>query len=126
MVIAQRVFLVAGIYGLLVLGLSLGLEQQIALNDPPPITHPEFFYGFIAVGLAWQVAFLVIATDPVRYRPLMIPAMLEKAGFLIACIILYCMSRINIGTMVMSLIDGMFLCLFIWAFMRTPPWNQKS
>ena len=35
-------------------------EGQIAQNDPPPITHPEFFYGFIGITLAWQFVFLAI------------------------------------------------------------------
>jgi len=51
----------------------------IGRNDPPPITHPGFFYGFVGIGLAWQVAFIIIATDPVRFRPLMIPCILEKS-----------------------------------------------
>ena len=86
---AKIVFLVAGIYGLLVLLPQFFLEGKIGRDTPPPITHPEFFYGFICVAVAWQVLFLVLSTDPVRYRPMMIPAMLEKIGFPIAVVILY-------------------------------------
>jgi len=50
----------------------------IGRQDPPAITHPGFYYGFVSVGLAWQVAFLVIARDPVRFRLMMIPAALEN------------------------------------------------
>lgn len=50
------------------------LEDRIGRDLPPPITHPEYFYDSIGVTIAWQVAFLVIARDPVRYRVLMIPA----------------------------------------------------
>jgi hypothetical protein len=46
---------------------------MISRNDPPAITHPGFYYGFVSVGLAWQVAFFVIARDPVRFRLMMIP-----------------------------------------------------
>lgn len=42
------------------------------------ITRPGFYYGFVGLGLAWQIAFLVIAQDPVKYRLMMIPSMVEK------------------------------------------------
>ena len=81
---AQRVFLVAGIYGLLLMPLMYFQERQFGRDYPPLITHPEFYYGFVGVVLAWQIAFLVIAYDPRRFRPLMIPAMLEKFLFVLA------------------------------------------
>ena len=62
------------------------LEGRIGRDTPPPITHPEFFYGFLGVAVAWQAAFLVIARDPVRFRPLMVPAVLEKAAFALAIV----------------------------------------
>jgi hypothetical protein len=53
----------------------------IGRQDPPPITHPAFYYGFVGVGLAWQVAFLIIATNPTRFRPLMVAGMIEKFSY---------------------------------------------
>src|SRR4051812_47452285 len=81
MVFARRVFLIAGIYGLIALLPIYLLESRIGRDQPPAITHPEFFYGFVGVGVSWQVAFLIISPDPARFRPLMIPAGLEKASF---------------------------------------------
>ena len=81
MIFARRVFLIAGIYGLLVLLPLYFLEARIGRDQPPAITHPEYFYGFLGVAVSWQVAFLVISRDPVRFRPLMVPAVLEKATF---------------------------------------------
>jgi hypothetical protein len=52
----------------------------IGQKDPPPITHPGLFYGFVGVALVWQVVFIIVATDRVRYRPLMIPSILEKVS----------------------------------------------
>jgi hypothetical protein len=40
---ARGVFLVAGIYGLLVLTPIYFLEARIGRETPPPITHPEYF-----------------------------------------------------------------------------------
>jgi hypothetical protein len=68
---AKIVFRIAGIWGLLVIPPLYFMFDLIGRNDPPPITHPGFFYGFVGLALSWQIAFLVIATDPVRFRPLM-------------------------------------------------------
>ena len=68
----------AGVYGLIVMAPNYFLERQISQNDPPPITHPEYFYGFVGVALAWQVAFLLISREPVRLRPLMLPPCWRK------------------------------------------------
>jgi hypothetical protein len=92
---ATIVFWVAGIWGLLVLTPLYFMFDLIGRNDPPPITHPGFFYGFVGVGLAWQVAFIIIATDPVRFRPLMIPSILEKASFGAAVIVLVLQGRMH-------------------------------
>lgn len=86
---AKIVFLVAGIYGLLVMLPQYFFEGKMRRDSPPPITHPEFYYGFIGVTVAWQILFLVISRNPARYSAMMIPAILEKAGFLIAIIILF-------------------------------------
>ena len=75
---AKRVFFGAGVYGILVLLPMYFLEDRIGRAFPPPTAHPEQYYGFVGVALAWQLAFLVIARDPLRYRPLMLAATAEK------------------------------------------------
>ncbi len=49
---ARIVFLVAGIWGVLVIAPLYFLFDLIGQNDPPAITHPGFFYGFVGLGLA--------------------------------------------------------------------------
>jgi hypothetical protein len=56
-------------------------------NDPPPYT-PGLVYGFAGRALAWRIAFFVIRSDPARYRPLMIPSMVEKFSYSVAVTIL--------------------------------------
>ena len=51
-----RLFWFAGIYGLLVLAPQYLMERHIGIDFPPEITHPEYFYGFVGVTLAWQVS----------------------------------------------------------------------
>jgi hypothetical protein len=113
------VFLVAGIYGLIVLVPQFFLEQKIGVDTPPPITHPEFFYGFICVAVAWQILFLILSRDPVRFRPMMIPAMLEKIGFPIAVLVLYLQGRVSPTIFIPAALDLILLVLFIAAYRQT-------
>lgn len=88
------VFLAAGIYGLIVLVPGFFGEKMLAERMPPAITHPEFYYGFFGVAVAWQVAFLIIAGDPQRFRPVIPAAILEKLTYCAACAVLFAMGRV--------------------------------
>jgi hypothetical protein len=118
---AKIVFWVAGIWGFLVLTPLYFMFDLISRNDPPPITHPGFFYGFVGLGLAWQVAFIVIATDPVRFRPLMIPCILEKVSWSAAVIILVLQGRMHKSDHVFVGTDLLLGLLFLIAYFKTPP-----
>lgn len=117
---AKTVFLVAGIYGLIVLVPQFFLERKIGVDTPPPITHAEFFYGFVCVAVAWQVLFLILSRDPIRYRPMMVPAMLEKIGFPIAVLVLYLQGRVAPTIFIPASLDLVLLLLFIAAYRKTP------
>ena len=116
---ARRLFLVSGIYGLLVLVPQYFLEEKNGRDYPPAITHPEYYYGFIGVAVAWQVLFLMIARDPVRYRSMMIPAVLEKASFGIAVVVLFLFNRVSSLTLGFGIVDLILGALFIVAYART-------
>lgn len=116
---AKIVYTVAGIYGLIVLLPQYFLEAKTGRDYPPPVTHPEYFYGFVGVGLAWQILFLILARDPLRYRPLMIPAILEKASFGIAAILLFMMSRLAVPILGAAVIDLIFGALFAISYAKT-------
>jgi hypothetical protein len=115
---ARWVFRIAGIYGLAVLAPQYFLEERLGRDYPPPVTHPEHFYGFLGVAISWQVAFLLIARDPVRYRPLMIPAVLEKTTFGIAVLVLFARQRLAGMLLVFGIIDLAWGLLFLAAFRR--------
>ena len=119
MTFARRVYLWAGIWALLVIVPGFFNEPAIARTQPPPITHPEYFYGFYTTALAFQVLFLLISRDPVRYRPLMPVCMLEKFGFVLACTILLALGRIPRLIVVFSVVDFIFGLFFVAAFMKT-------
>jgi len=118
---AKIVFWVAGIWGLSVLTPLYFMFGLIGRNDPPPITHPGFFYGFVGVALSWQVAFIFIATDPVRYRPLMIPSLLEKVTYGTAVVTLVLQGRMHRADLVFAGADLLLGVLFVVAFFKTPP-----
>lgn len=116
---ARTVFNVAGIYGVVVLVPQYFMEARIGRDFPPPITHPEHFYGFIGVALAWQVLFFAIAREPVRLRPAMLPAILEKLAFGIAAIVLFAQGRIAPPLLGAGLIDLLLAALFLAAWRKT-------
>lgn len=116
---ARYVFLIAGIYGVLVIAPQYFLEAKTGIDFPPAITHPEHYYGFIGVALAWQVLFLILSKDPVRYRLMMIPSVLEKFTFAVAVIALYLQHRVSPILLGFAIIDLIFGALFIAAFLRT-------
>jgi hypothetical protein len=107
-------------YGVIALAPLYFLEGLISSQAPPAVTHPEFYYGFIGVGLAWQFAFLIIAQDPVRYRAIMIPSILEKLGFGGACVVLFATQRLAASTFVCGIVDLIFAALFAYAYAITP------
>lgn len=114
---SRLLFLLAGWYGLVVLGPMCFLEGYVSRNDPPAITHPEYYYGFLGAALAWQFVFLLIAADPLRYRPLIIPAILEKAGYGIAVVLLLSAGRVSPGPAAGGFIDLILCALFVAAYL---------
>jgi hypothetical protein len=117
---AKIVFCTAGVWGLAVLTPLYFVFDLVGRQYPPAITHPDFYYGFVGVGLAWQVAFLVIAQDPARLRPMMVPAILEKFIFVISLVALYAEGHLLIGQVVVAVPDLALGILFIAAFLKTP------
>jgi hypothetical protein len=116
---AKWVFRIAGIYGVIVITPLFFLESQVGRDNPAGITHPEFYYGFICVTLAAQFMFLVIATDPVHYRPLMVVGMWEKFSYGVACVVLLMNHRVPSSVGFFCLVDVVLGVLFVAAWFRT-------
>lgn len=119
MTFARRVFRGAAIYGLIVLLPQYFLEAKTGRDFPPAITHPEYYYGFIGVAVAWQLVFLIVSRDPVRYRPVMLAAIVEKASFGLPAIALYLMGRLSGQMLAAGLIDLVLGVLFVISYTRT-------
>ena len=121
---AKILFRIAAIWGLLTLTPLYFIFNLIGQKDPPPITHPAFFYGFVGAALAWQFAFVIIATDPTRYRPLMIPSVFEKFSYAIAVVILVAQGRMHSSDLLFGVVDLLLGTLFVIAYLGTP--NRES
>jgi hypothetical protein len=116
---ARRVFLFAGVIGLLTLVPQYFMEGRVGRDFPPAITHPEYFYGFVGVGLVWQILFLIISTDPQRLRPAMIAAVLEKLSFGVPVIVLYLQGRLPAMILGFGLFDLFLGVLFVISYRVT-------
>jgi hypothetical protein len=115
---ARWVFLIAGIYGLLVVTPQYFMEGVIA-RTTGPITHPEYFYGFVGVVVAFQLVFLVVARDPIRFRPIMPACVVEKLTFGVATWALYAAQRVTADILLFAAIDLVLAVLFMMAWMKT-------
>lgn len=116
---ARNVFLIAGIYGLLVVTPQYFMESRVGRTSPPPVTHPEYFYGFVGAVLVWHVLFLVMSRDPARYRPMMPVAALEKLAFGAPIVILYAQGRAALPLVGAAVIDLILGALFLLSFWKT-------
>lgn len=117
---SKIVFWVAGTWGLLIITPLYFMFDLIGAKDPPAITHPGFFYGFVGAALAWQIAFLFIATNPRRFRPLMIPSMVEKFTYGIAVAVLVSQHRMYLSDLFFGAVDLLLGVLFVAAYVSTP------
>jgi hypothetical protein len=121
---ARWLFRLAGLLGLLVLLPQYVMENEVAREAPvvkgapTEITHPEYYYGFVGVAVAWQVAFLVIGQDPLRYRPMMLPSVIEKLTFAGTAVVLFIIGRVTGFVLVFGSIDLSLGVLFLIAWWR--------
>ena len=118
---AKWTFRIAAVYGLLAIVPFYFRERQYGVDFPPAITHPEFYYGFAGLVVVWQLAFLLIATDPPRYRPLMLIAVGEKLVFFVPAVILYSLGRLNATMLAAACIDAVLGIAFFAAWRTTRP-----
>ena len=122
----KRLFYFAGIYGLLVILPQYFFEHRVGRDYPPAITHAEYFYGFLGIAAAWQVVFLIIATDPARYRLMIIPSVIEKFSFTGAIAVLFAQGRVPAIICAFATIDFVLGVLFCMAFVQLRPVTARS
>jgi hypothetical protein len=111
----KSVFLLAGISGVLLMAPAFFLERWAGEFDPPTVNHPEYYYGLIGVVLVFQFFYLLIATDPIRYRPVMVLGALGKGTFAATVVVLYVAGRVAPLWLGFVAFDGTWVVLFLVA-----------
>lgn len=88
------------------------------ITVPPAaaLTH----YAFTGTALAFQIVFWVIATDPVRHRPLMLASVAEKLGFVVPTALLAARGLVPAIVLAPASIDLLLGIGFLVAWRVTP------
>ena len=115
---ARIVFVAAGVWGIVILTPLYFLFDAIGRLYSSPINYPQGYYGFLAITMAWQCAFLLIGSNPARYRLMKIPSMVEKLGYLLTMGVLYIQGRIGVTDVLVISPDLLWGVLFTTAFAK--------
>jgi len=115
---AKMVFVAAGVWGIVILTPFYFLFDAIGRLYSSPINYPQGYYGFLAITMAWQIAFLVIGSNPARYRLMMIPSMVEKFAYVLSMGALYIQRRIGVTDVLVISPDLLWGVLFVTAFAK--------
>src|SRR4029079_487528 len=116
---ARIVFIAGGVWGIAALVPFYWLVDITGRHYAAPTDYPQFFWGFFSVALTWQFAFLLIGSNPVRFRPLMLPAIVEKCGFIVTLGVLFGRGRIPGADAVAAILESVVDLLFIAALVAT-------
>ena len=81
-----------------------------------PERREALYPRIIERALAWQVVFLVIASDVRRYRVFMLPAILEKLAFFVPTAVLYVNGRVAPEVLAVASVDLVLGALFALAY----------
>ena len=117
---AKFAFIGAGVWGLVVIAPLYFLFDISGQEYVLPASYPHFFYGFLVVTTAWQIAFLLIGSNPVRFRPLMIPSIVEKLGYVVAVAVPHGNGYISNAEAMTAAPDLLLGVLFVAAFVKAP------
>lgn len=118
---AKVVFVGAGMWGIGVLTPLYWLVDVSGRRYGVPTEYPQFYYGFLSVAMAWQIAFLIIGSNPARFRMLMIPGIIEKLGYVVPLVVLYQQARVTWADAQAAVPDFALAILMMLAFVKTRP-----
>lgn len=119
---ATIVFRCAAMWGVFLLTLLYFAEPALT----PPLTHPDFYYGFLGTALSFQVVFWLIASNPVKYRPMMLAASLPKFAYAITLSVLYLQQRLSSDMLLYGGIDFFLGLLFVFSFYVTRSFSDDA
>jgi hypothetical protein len=123
---AKLIFRVAATWGILALTPILFFPNRIGNPVPRPLTEPEYFHGFLALSLLFAILFLVIASNPIRYRPMMPIAILQKLVYPLAIFGLLSTHRAPPTKSFYAGTEFLLALLFILALLKTPKRSKSD
>lgn len=117
MKLGRWVFAGAGVYGLL---LAIPFSFQAIVSSEGVLPNGSgagmFLLASILQHIVWQIGYLIISRDPVRYRLFMIPAILSMTIGALGSVWVYAYG-ITIG-IPLAFINVLFALLFIFVYWR--------
>jgi hypothetical protein len=106
---AKVVFWIAG---------GLGIPAAISMYFQP---GPSYYYASIGPIVAWQFVFFLIASNPARFRQIMLPAVLEKLIWLSTIVYFHLHGQVTAKELTANFaVHGVLGILFATAYVRTP------
>jgi hypothetical protein len=81
---------------------------------------------FVGLALLWQIVFVLVAKGPLRYRPIMPIAILEKLVYSVPVLILYSLGKASASILGPALVDPVLGVLFVIAYWRTAAVREVS
>jgi hypothetical protein len=100
---------------------ALGGWQDIAPADGP---YGVYFVGSVIQHIVWQIVYLMIFSDPYRFRPMMVPATLAMATSPFVSVWLY-VYGVGVWNYI-ALLYGAFAILFILALWQSGKGRQPA
>jgi hypothetical protein len=74
----------------------------------------------------WHAAFCWISTDPVRFRPIMLFAVMEKVVFVLVAVALWLDGRAVTALLLVAAADFLLGVLFLAAFFKTAGLSESA
>ena len=116
--LARGIFIAAALYGFAVLGAWMFITPKMV--GSASTQQPEIYYGFGSIGLAWQPVFLLIASDQLRYRPLMLIAAIGEKFFFVGILTVLMLRHIaGLHWIPAAAADGFLGVMFVLAYLIT-------
>jgi hypothetical protein len=126
MKLARIVYWIAAVYGFAMILPMFFTEQSVSAQNPPAITHAEYYYGFASITLTWQILFVMIALRPERYHAIIGLSVVEKLALVPGFLILFPQGRYPQMWIPALLIDLVFCGLFVAVFIMIRQKRQPA
>jgi hypothetical protein len=118
--LAGIVFRIAAVWGTVI----LVPFYFLFVGGPGPsdalFNYPQAYFGFLGVTIAWQIAFWIIGSSPVRFRPLMVAAIVEKVSYVLSVAVLLAHGAVTPAQAASAVPDCVLGCLFVASYLKTP------